>query len=42
MDDWIYCTLYIQNSGLQEIQRYRWYTHFTVHSYTRTSVLSLH
>jgi hypothetical protein len=21
--DWIYCTLYIHNSGLQAIQRYR-------------------
>jgi hypothetical protein len=35
-------TSYIQNSGLQAIQRYRWFTHFTVHCYTRTSVLSLH
>jgi hypothetical protein len=23
LDDWIYCTLYIHNSGLQVIQRYR-------------------
>jgi hypothetical protein len=23
LDDWIYCTFYINNSGLQAIQRYR-------------------
>jgi hypothetical protein len=28
LDDWIYCTLYIHNSGLQAIQRYRYSTHF--------------
>jgi hypothetical protein len=28
LDDWIYCNLYIHNSGLQAIQRYRWSTHF--------------
>jgi hypothetical protein len=27
LDDWIYCTLYSHNSGLQVIQRYRWSTH---------------
>jgi hypothetical protein len=31
LDDWIYCTFYIHNSGLQVIQRYRWITHITVH-----------
>jgi hypothetical protein len=29
------------NLGLQAIQRYRWSTHFAVHRYTRTRVLSL-
>jgi hypothetical protein len=42
LDDWIYCTLYTHNSGVQVIQRYRWSTHFTVHLWTRTTVLSLH
>jgi hypothetical protein len=28
-------TLYIHNSGLQEIQRYSYSTHFTVHRYTQ-------
>jgi hypothetical protein len=40
--DWIYCTLYVHNSGVQAIQRYRWSTHFPVHRYTRTKILSLH
>jgi hypothetical protein len=35
-------TLYTHNFGLQAIQHYRWCTHFTVHLYTRTTVLSLH
>jgi hypothetical protein len=26
---------YIHNSGLQAIQRYRWFTHFTVHRYAK-------
>jgi hypothetical protein len=42
LGDWIYCTLYIRNSGLQAIQRHRWSTRFTFHRYTRTRVLSLH
>jgi hypothetical protein len=40
LDDWIYCTLYIHNSGLQVVQRYCLFTHFTVHRYTRTRILS--
>jgi hypothetical protein len=35
-------TLYIHNSGLQAIQRYRYSTHFSVRRYTRTRVLGLH
>jgi hypothetical protein len=35
-------TPYSHTSELQVIQRYRWSTHFTVHSYTRTRILSLH
>jgi hypothetical protein len=31
LDDCTYCTLYIQNSGLQAIQRYRESAYFTVH-----------
>jgi hypothetical protein len=42
LDDWIYCTLYIHNSELQAIQRYRWSTHFAVHRYTHIRILSLH
>jgi hypothetical protein len=42
LDDWIYCTLYVHISGLQVIQRYRLFTHFTIHSYIRTRILSLH
>jgi hypothetical protein len=42
LDDWIYFTLYIHNSGLQVIQWYHSSTHFSVHRYTRTRVLSLH
>jgi hypothetical protein len=42
LDDWIYCTLYIQNLGLKVIQCYRYSIHFTVHHCTRTRVLSLH
>jgi hypothetical protein len=42
LDDWIYCTSHIHNWGLQAIQRYRYATHFAVHRYTRTRVLSLH
>jgi hypothetical protein len=38
----IYCTLHIQNSGLQIIQRYRYSTHFAVHRYTRITILSFH
>jgi hypothetical protein len=34
--------IYTHNSELQAIQRYCWSTHFTVHRYTRTRVLSLH
>jgi hypothetical protein len=41
-DDWIYCTLYSHKSGLPAIQHYRWSTRFTVHSSTRTRVLSLY
>jgi hypothetical protein len=33
LDDWIYCTLYIQNSGLPAIQRYRYSTHFIFRRY---------
>jgi hypothetical protein len=33
------CTI---NSNFQSIQRYRWFTKFTVHRYTRTRILSLH
>jgi hypothetical protein len=40
LDDWIYYTLYIHNSGLQAIQRYRYSTHIAVHSYARTRILS--
>jgi hypothetical protein len=35
-------TPYSHNSGLQAIQHYRCSTHFTVHRYTPTKVLSLH
>jgi hypothetical protein len=42
LDDWIYCTLYIHNSGLKAIQRYRYSTHFPAHLFTRIRVLSLH
>jgi hypothetical protein len=28
LNDWIYCTLYIHNSGLETIQRYHYSTHF--------------
>jgi hypothetical protein len=41
-DDWIYYTLYIHNSGLQAIQRYRYSTHFAIHRCTRTRILSHH
>jgi hypothetical protein len=34
--------IHSHNFGLQAIQRYRWSTHFPVHRYTRTRVLSLH
>jgi hypothetical protein len=34
-------TLYIHNSGLQALQSYRCSTHFAIHRYTRTKVLSL-
>jgi hypothetical protein len=34
--------LFTHISGLQTIQRYRWYTHTTVHRCTHTRVLSLH
>jgi hypothetical protein len=34
------CVTY--TTGLQAIERYRWSTHFTVHRYTRTRVLSVH
>jgi hypothetical protein len=39
------CSLHLihsHNSGLQVLQRYRYSTHFTVHRYTRTRILSLH
>jgi hypothetical protein len=42
LDVWIYCTLYIHNSGLQGIQRYCYSTHFPVHRCTRIRILSLH
>jgi hypothetical protein len=29
LDDWVYCTLYTHNSGLQ-VQRYRRFTHITI------------
>jgi hypothetical protein len=38
LDDWIYCTLYIRNSGLQVIQSYRWFTHFIQFSVTHVLV----
>jgi hypothetical protein len=38
LDEWIYCTLYIHNSGLQIIQRSRYSTHFAVHRSTRTRI----
>jgi hypothetical protein len=41
LDDWIYCTLCIHNSGLQVIERLSRSTHFTVHRYTCIRVLSL-
>jgi hypothetical protein len=37
LDDWIYRTLYVRNSGLQALQLYRYSTDFTVHRCTRTS-----
>jgi hypothetical protein len=41
--DWInLLTPYTINSYLQTIQRYRWFTQFTVHRYTRTTILRLH
>jgi hypothetical protein len=47
MDFWIWWLdllhfIHSHSSGLQAIQRYRWSTHFPVHRYTRTRVLSLH
>jgi hypothetical protein len=43
LDDWIYCNLYIYTIRVyRQLQRYRYSTHFPVHSYTRTRVLSLH
>jgi hypothetical protein len=42
LDYWIYCTLYIHNSGRQAIQRYRYSTHFPLHHYAYTRVLNLH
>jgi hypothetical protein len=32
-------TLYIHNAGVQAIQRYHWYSHFTVHRCTRIRIL---
>jgi hypothetical protein len=42
LDYWVYCTLHIHTLGLQGIQRYCRFTHFTVHRYKRTRVHSLH
>jgi hypothetical protein len=42
LDEWMYCILYIFNSGQQVAQRYRYCTHFTVHRYTRSRILSRH
>jgi hypothetical protein len=34
-DDCFYCTLYIHTArDYMQLQRYRWFTHFTVHRYT--------
>jgi hypothetical protein len=41
-DDWIYCTLFTHNFGLQTIKCYRYSSHFTVHCCTCSRVLSLH
>jgi hypothetical protein len=35
-------TPHTYNSGLQEIQRYWWYTQFRIHRCTSTRILSLH
>jgi hypothetical protein len=35
-------TPYTRNSELQVLQRCLWSTHFTIHRYKRTRVLSLH
>jgi hypothetical protein len=43
LDDWIYYTFYIHNSGVKAITALLLiYTHFRVHLYTRARVLSLH
>jgi hypothetical protein len=42
LDDWIYCSLYIHNSGPQAIQRYRCSTSFTAYRYAHTRILTLY
>jgi hypothetical protein len=42
MDDWIYWHLIHTTLNYRKLQRYRWSTHFTVHIYTHTRVLSLY
>jgi hypothetical protein len=41
LDDCIYCTLYIHNSGLRATQRDRCSTYFAAHRYTLTVILSV-
>jgi hypothetical protein len=42
LNDWIYWHLIHTTRNCRQLQRYRYSTHFTVHSFTRTRVLSLH
>jgi hypothetical protein len=39
---WVYWPLIHTTRNYRQLQRYRWSTHFTVHRYKRTRVLSLH
>jgi hypothetical protein len=41
-DDWIYYHFGYNFSQLKSIQRYRWFTHFSLHRCTRTRTLRLH
>jgi hypothetical protein len=41
LNGWTYCTLHVHNSGLQAIQRNRWFTQFTIHHCSRNRILSI-